>query len=177
MKRTGLFFVFFFGFISVNAQFLANSEIFPGWTGTNSTKSNIKSLVSFNLSIGESYWNYRDKPIKLSGALELDFLEKINIGMGILGENDFWVSAGTKLFASDGLEIESGIQRFSFSSDNQFSNNAYLNSKITISEPFFILVESSYSFNTNNELMRSPWLFSARLGIKINFDNTGFGGF
>jgi hypothetical protein len=97
--------------------------------------------------------------------------------MGIIGENDYWVSAGTKLFSSEGLEIESGIQRFRFSSFNQFSNNAYVNTKITVREPFFLLLESSYSYNSNNELMKSPWLISARLGLKIDLSDSGFGGF
>jgi hypothetical protein len=97
--------------------------------------------------------------------------------MGILGENDYWVSAGTKLFSSEGLAIESGIQRFRFSSFNQFSNNVYVNSTITIREPFILILESSYSYHSNNELMKSPWLVSARIGMKIDLNESGFGGF
>ena len=177
MKRVFVLLVCVFCVVSSKGQFLADSEIFPGWTNRNTGRSNMKGLVALKVSLGESHWNYREKPLKWSGALDLDLFQKINIGMGIIGENDYWVSAGTKLFGSEGLEIESGIQRFRFSSFNQFSNNLYVNTKITVREPFFLLLESSYSYNSNNELMKSPWLLSARLGLKIDLNDSGFGGF
>jgi hypothetical protein len=97
--------------------------------------------------------------------------------MGVLGENDYYVSAGTHIFSSEGLEIESGIQRFQFSSNKGFSNNVYANGKIQIKYPFYALVESSYSWNTNYKSMKSPLMVSGRLGLLIDLSATGFGSF
>jgi hypothetical protein len=171
------FFILSITSLRVYAQIFEDPMLFPGWNNRSMYRSGMKDLVSMRLGIGSTHWNYRVKPIKWSANLDLNLYQKFTIGMGVLGENDYYVAAGTHLFSSEGLEIEGGIQRFEFSSQKGFSNNVYLNSKIELRYPFYALVESSYAWNTNYQLMKSPFMLSARLGLLINLTETGFGGF
>jgi hypothetical protein len=162
---------------SLRGQFFEDPMFFPGWNDKRTYSGGMKDLVSIRLGVGATHWDYRVNPFKWSANLDLNLYQKITIGMGVLGENDYYVAAGTHIFSSEGLQIESGIQRFQFSSNKGFSNNVYVNGKIQIKYPFYALVESSYSWNTNYQLMRSPWTISGRVGLLINLSATGFGGF
>ena len=104
------------------AQFFDDPMLFPGWNNRSMYRSGLKDLVSMRLGIGATHWNYREKPLKWSANLDLNLYQKFTIGMGVLGENDYYVSIGTDLFSSEGLEIEGGVQRFDFSSQKGFSN-------------------------------------------------------
>lgn len=164
-------------FGSLQGQFFDDPMFFPGWNDRNVYRGGMKDLLSLRFGLGATHWDYRENPNKWSANLDLNLYQKITIGMGVLGENDYYVSAGTHIFSSEGLQIESGIQRFQFSSFRGFSNNVYLNGKIQIKYPFYALIESSYSWNTNYQLMKSPLMVSGRLGLLINLSSTGFGGF
>jgi hypothetical protein len=158
------------------AQFFDDPMLFPGWNNRSMYRSGLKDLVSMRLGIGATHWNYREKPLKWSANLDLNLYQKFTIGMGVLGENDYYVSIGTDLFSSEGLEIEGGVQRFDFSSQKGFSNNVYVNGKITLKYPLYALVETSYTWNTNYKLMKSPFMVSGRMGLLINLTESGFGG-
>ena len=178
MKKIVLLCCFLIGsFVKTHAQFFEDPMFFPGWNNRSMYRSGMKDLVSMRLGLGATHWDYRVKPLKWSANLDLNLYQKFTIGMGVLGENDYYFSGGTHLFSSDGLEIEGGIQRFEFSSQKGFSNNVYLNGKIQIRYPFYALVETSYAWNTNYQLMKSPFMVSGRLGLLINLTETGFGGF
>lgn len=178
MKKGLLFILMMVGSFRVGtAQFFEDPMLFPGWNNRSMYRSGLKDLVSMRLGVGSTHWNYRDKPIKWSANLDLNIYQKFTIGMGVLGENDYYVAVGTDLFSSEGLEIEGGVQRFDFSSLKGFANNVYVNGKITLRYPFYALVETSYTWNTNYQLMKSPFMVSGRLGLLINLTETGFGGF
>lgn len=164
-------------FAQLQGQVFEDPMFFPGWNNRSRYRTGLKDLVSMRLGVGATHWDYRVKALKWSGNLDLSLYQKFTVGMGVLGENDYYVSAGTHLFSSEGLDIESGVQRFQFSSEKGFSNNVYLNGKIQIRYPFYALVETSYAWNTNYQLMKSPFMVSGRLGLLINLTETGFGGF
>ena len=178
MKKFMFFTLLLMGSLgSLRGQFFEDPMFFPGWNDRSMNRGGMKDLVSMRFGVGATRWDYRVKPFKWSANLDLNLYQKFTIGMGVLGENDYYVSAGTHIFSSEGLEIESGIQRFQFSSNKGFSNNVYLNGKIQIKYPFYALIESSYSWNTNYKSMKSPLMVSGRLGLLIDLSAAGFGSF
>lgn len=157
------------------AQF--NGSVFPGWTTGGGQFNGADNLFGIRLGAGGSYWNYRDKPLKWSGNLDLILYEKFTIGLGLMGENDYLVSLGTHLYKDEGFEIEGGFQRVEFSSFKAFSNNVYLNSKMEIQYPFYVMLESGYALKTNYILMDSKLSVSARVGFFIDLNRKYRGNF
>ena len=162
---------------NLHSQIFADPSFFPGWNNRNNSRVGLKDLAAMRIGVGATHWDYRDKPLKWSGNIDFNLFQKASIGMGLLGENDYYVSVGSNIFATEGLEVDLGIQRYQFSSFKGFSNNLYLNAKFEIKYPFYGMIESSYAWNTNYSLMKSPFTVSARVGLFFDLTATGFGGF
>lgn len=171
--RTLLFFIGF-GIISkTSAQF--GGSVFPGWTTGGGVFGDGENLMGVRIGTGATYWDYRNKPLKWSANLDFVLYEQVTLGLGAMGENDYYVYAGTHLYKDEGFEIEAGIQRVEFSSYKAFSNNIYANTKFEIEYPFYAMLESTYAWKTNNRLMDSRFSVSARIGLFINLKHNNRG--
>ncbi len=149
------------------------------WSGSSSSYG-LEEAVAVNLSGGLTFWDYLDRNQRRSFELGVDIYDKGKLGFGILGENDFYLSATLCFLKSDYVNVQGGLRRYTYSENKGFSHVGTGEVTVFVASPLFVKLQGGYAYNSKLVKINNPAFGSAEIGLRYVFGQnfgSGYNGF